>query len=123
MWTATRASTNAIRQACGDDTVSCPTVSARVRQDRYASSSPSRPWASATEHSAWVIHLPGGLMLAGDRERLDWLRMAQARGRYLGMELDIISAAEAKAMFPLMEDQYFVGALFIVLFGHVDRLA
>ncbi|MGH9134782.1 MAG: NAD(P)/FAD-dependent oxidoreductase, partial [Ilumatobacteraceae bacterium] len=37
------------------------------------------------------IHLPGGLMLANDRERLDWLRMAQARGRYLGMELEIIT--------------------------------
>ena len=66
------------------------------------------------------IHLPGGLMLAGDRERLDWLRMAQAHGRYLGMELDIISAAEAKAMFPLMEDQYFVGALFDPVEGHLD---
>jgi len=26
------------------------------------------------------IHLPGGLMLADTPERLDWLRMAQARG-------------------------------------------
>jgi dimethylglycine dehydrogenase len=66
------------------------------------------------------IHLPGGLMLADDRERLDWLRMAQARGRYLGMELEIISPAEAKAMFPLMEEQYFVGALFDPVEGHVD---
>ena len=66
------------------------------------------------------IHLPGGLMLAGDRERLDWLHMARARGRYLGMELDIISPAEAKAMFPLMEEQYFVGALFDPMEGHLD---
>jgi dimethylglycine dehydrogenase len=66
------------------------------------------------------IHLPGGLMLADDRERLDWLRMAQARGRYLGMELEIITAAEAKDLFPLMEDQYFVGALFDPVEGHVD---
>ena len=66
------------------------------------------------------IHLPGGLMLADDRERLDWLRMAQARGRYLGMELEIISAAEAKAMFPLLDDQYFVGALFDPVEGHLD---
>jgi dimethylglycine dehydrogenase len=66
------------------------------------------------------IHLPGGLMLADNRERLDWLRMAQARGRYLGMELEIITAAEAKDVFPLMEDQYFVGALFDPVEGHVD---
>ena len=67
-----------------------------------------------------TIHLPGGLMLADNRERLDWLRMAQARGRYLGMELEIITAAEARDLFPLMEDQYFVGALFDPVEGHVD---
>ena len=67
-----------------------------------------------------TIHLPGGLMLADNRERLDWLRMAQARGRYLGMELEIITAAEASDLFPLMEDQYFVGALFDPVEGHVD---
>ena len=66
------------------------------------------------------IHMPGGLMLAGDRERMDWLRMTQARGRYLGMDLEIISAAEAKRMFPLLEEKYFVGALFDPAEGHVD---
>ena len=66
------------------------------------------------------IHLPGGLMLADDRERLDWLRMAQARGRYLGMELEIITPSEAKALFPLLEEQYFVGALFDPVEGHLD---
>ncbi len=66
------------------------------------------------------IHLPGGLMLASDRERMDWLRMAQARGRYLGMELEIISAKEAKEYFPLMDEKYFVGALYDPVEGHVD---
>ena len=37
------------------------------------------------------IHLPGGLMLADTEVRMDFLRMAQARGRYLGMELELIS--------------------------------
>jgi len=74
----------------------------------------------ARSGQACSIHLPGGLMLADDRERLDWLRMAQARGRYLGMDLEIISAAEAKAMFPLLDDQYFVGALFDPVEGHLD---
>ena len=66
------------------------------------------------------IHMNGGLTLAGDRERMDWLRMAQARGRYLGMDMEIISAAEAKRMFPLLEEQYFIGALFDRAEGHVD---
>ena len=66
------------------------------------------------------IHLPGGLMLADTPERLDWLRMAQARGRYLGMHMDIISVAEAKVLNPLLEEKYFVGALFDPDEGSVD---
>src|SRR5215471_17336485 len=66
------------------------------------------------------IHMPGGLMLADDRERMDWLRMAQARGRYLGMDMEIISAAEAKRIFPLLAEQHFIGALFDPAEGHVD---
>ncbi len=66
------------------------------------------------------IHLPGGLMLADTPERLDWLRMAQARGRYLGMHMEIISMAEAKQLNPLLEEQYFVGALYDEDEGSVD---
>ena len=46
------------------------------------------------------IHLPGGLMLADTPERLDWLRMAQARGRYLGMHMDIISVDRGQGAEP-----------------------
>ena len=31
------------------------------------------------------VHITGGVMLAGTRERLDWLKMAKARGRYGSM--------------------------------------
>jgi dimethylglycine dehydrogenase len=66
------------------------------------------------------MHLTGGLMLAGTRERLDWLKMTQARGRYLGMELELISVDEAARLFPLMNPRHFVGALFDPIEGHVD---
>ena len=66
------------------------------------------------------IHLPGGLMLADTVERLDWLKMAVARGRYLGMDLELITPSEAKALFPLMEEKYFLGALYDPVEGHVD---
>src|SRR5579885_3260361 len=46
------------------------------------------------------VHLTGGLMLAGTRERLDWLRMAQARGRYIGMELEMLKVDEAARRLP-----------------------
>ncbi len=66
------------------------------------------------------IHLPGGIQLADTPERLDWLRMAQSRGRYLGMNMEIISIREAKEMNPLLEEKYFVGALYDEDEGSVD---
>jgi dimethylglycine dehydrogenase len=66
------------------------------------------------------MHLTGGVMLAGTRERLDWLKMAQARGRYLGMELELLTVDEAARLFPLINKQHFVGGLFDPIEGHVD---
>ena len=66
------------------------------------------------------VHLTGGIMLAGTRARLDWLKMAQARGRYLGMELEMLTMEEAAARFPLLDRRHFVGALFDPIEGHVD---
>jgi dimethylglycine dehydrogenase len=66
------------------------------------------------------MHVTGGIMLAGTRERMDWLKMAQARGRYLGMQLEVISADEAARLFPLMNKEHFVGALLDPIEGHVD---
>src|SRR5277367_2186658 len=66
------------------------------------------------------VHITGGIMLAGTRERLDCLKMAKARGRYLGMDLDIISVDEAAKLFPLMDKRHFVGAMYDPIEGHVD---
>ena len=66
------------------------------------------------------VHITGGIMLAGTRERLDWLKMAKARGRYLGMDLEIISVDEAAKLFPLMDKKHFVGAMYDPIEGHVD---
>jgi dimethylglycine dehydrogenase len=66
------------------------------------------------------IHLTGGLLLADTEERMDWLRLAHARGRYLGMETELLSVAEAKEVLPYLDEQYFVGAMYDPLEGHVD---
>ena len=65
-------------------------------------------------------HITGGVMLADTPERLDWMKMAVARGRYLGLESEIISTAEAKKLFPLMDESQFVGAFWDPLDGHLD---
>ncbi len=66
------------------------------------------------------VHLPGGIMLAGSKERMEWLRMVHARGRYLGMETRLVSAREAKEMMPLIDERHFVGGLYDPIEGHVD---
>jgi dimethylglycine dehydrogenase len=66
------------------------------------------------------LHLTGGVMLAGTEDRMDWLKMAHAKGRYLGMHTEIISAEEAKKRMPLIDEKHFVGAMYDPLEGHLD---
>ncbi|MGB3184962.1 MAG: FAD-dependent oxidoreductase [Ornithinimicrobium sp.] len=66
------------------------------------------------------LHQTGGLILADTAERLDWLTMAHARNKYLGLETEIISVAQAREHLPIMDGQYFVGAMFDPFEGNVD---
>ena len=66
------------------------------------------------------LHLTGGVMLADSPERMDFLRLAHAKGRYLGMDTELITPSEAKAMFPLMDESQFVGAMWDPVEGHLD---
>ncbi len=66
------------------------------------------------------LHLTGGAMVADSPERMDFLRLAHARGRYLGMETELITPSEVKAMFPLMDEANFVGAMWDPVEGHLD---
>lgn len=66
------------------------------------------------------IHMTGGLQLADTPERMDYLRMAHARGRYLGMETELVSPKEAHELVPFLDPKYFVGAMYDKHEGHVD---
>src|SRR5438876_1402666 len=66
------------------------------------------------------IHITGGVDLAGTPERMDFLKVASARARYLGLGMELISVDEAARIFPLMDKQQFIGALYNPLEGHVD---
>ena len=46
--------------------------------------------------------------------------MAEARGRYLGMKLEMLTVDEAARRFPLLDKRHFVGAMFDPVEGHVD---
>ena len=66
------------------------------------------------------LHPNGGLMLAANQGEMDSLRLIASRARYLGMETAIISVAEAKRMNCLIDERYFIGALWRADGGHCD---
>ena len=55
------------------------------------------------------VHLTGGVMLAATHERLDWMKSIVAKGRYLGIEAELISPEEAYEIMPLLDPSQFVG--------------
>ena len=60
-------------------------------------------------------------MLAGTDARMDFLKLARAKARYLGMQdMEIISLDEAERLFPLMDKSQFVGAMYNADEGHLD---
>src|SRR6202142_1469851 len=66
------------------------------------------------------LHRSGGLLLADTPERMEWLKMAHARARYLGLETELLTAAQARDSLPLIEEKYFVGAMLDKADGNLD---
>ena len=66
------------------------------------------------------LHRSGGLLLADTPERMEWLKMAHARARYLGLETSLLTPSEAKALLPLIEERFFVGAMLDAADGNLD---
>ncbi len=66
------------------------------------------------------LHMTGGIMLAGTKDRFDWLKMVHARGRYLDMQSELITPDEAEKLLPLIDKKQFVGALYDPIEGHAD---
>jgi dimethylglycine dehydrogenase len=66
------------------------------------------------------VHITGGVLLAATEARMDWLRGVVAKGRYLGLDLEEISAEEAHRLMPLIDPKQFVGAVRNSEDGHLD---
>jgi dimethylglycine dehydrogenase len=66
------------------------------------------------------LHRSGGLLLADTKERMEWLKMAHARARYLGLETELLTPKQAKDLLPLIEEQFFVGAMLDAADGNLD---
>ncbi len=66
------------------------------------------------------VHLTGSVLLAATEARMDWLRGLVGKGRYLGIETEVITSAEAHEQMPLMDPGQFVGAVWSAADGHLD---
>jgi dimethylglycine dehydrogenase len=66
------------------------------------------------------LHHNGGIYLAASDGQMDFLKLIHARARYLKMETEMISVAEAKKRNVLIAPEYFSGALWREDGGHVD---
>ena len=66
------------------------------------------------------LHMTGGVMLAATEERFDWLKTTAGKGKYLGLEAEIITPREAHDLMPLLDPDQFVGALYDAAEGHLD---
>ncbi len=66
------------------------------------------------------MHLTGGLDLACTPARVEFLKIACARGRYLGLDFEMVTLAEAAKRLPILDPKPFLAALWSPYEGHVD---
>ncbi len=66
------------------------------------------------------LHMTGGIMLAVTKDRFDWLKTIAGKGRYMGLDTQIIGPSEAHELMPLIDPDQFTGALYDPVEGHLD---
>ncbi|SNT09396.1 GcvT family protein [Tropicimonas sediminicola] len=66
------------------------------------------------------LHHVGGITLADTPERFDMLKAERAKHRYMGLDTEILSPSEIKAMAELVNVDGILGGLYDPLDGHLD---
>ena len=66
------------------------------------------------------LHHVGGLTLAADADRLDFLKAERAKHRYMGLETEIVGPEEIARISPITNPKGLLGALYDPLDGHLD---
>ena len=66
------------------------------------------------------LHHVGGLTLATDRDRLDFLKAERAKHRTMGLDTEIVGPAEIARLSPITNTAGVLGALYDPLDGHLD---
>ncbi|WP_193101396.1 GcvT family protein [Burkholderia sp. Z1] len=66
------------------------------------------------------LHVPGGVAFAATPERWEFLRTEWSRHRFMGIESELITPADIKALCPLVEVGEVLGGLWTPDEGHLD---
>jgi len=66
------------------------------------------------------LHHVGGLTIATDNDRMDFLKAERAKHRHMGLDTRLVGPEEAGEICPVMNTDGVVGALFDPLDGHLD---
>ncbi|KAF6039245.1 hypothetical protein EB796_002440 [Bugula neritina] len=66
------------------------------------------------------FHMNGGLFIASSKERLDEYKRLKTFGECMGIESHILTPGEAQKLYPIMNKDDLVGALYSPTDGHID---
>lgn len=66
------------------------------------------------------LHHVGGITLAGDRDRMDYLVAEHAKHKYMGLDTRIVGPDEIRELSPITDTGGVIGGLYDPLDGHLD---
>ena len=66
------------------------------------------------------LHHVGGITLAGTPDRMDFLKAARAKHRYIGLDTHLVTPEEIRQLSPITNTDGVLGALYDPLDGHLD---
>jgi dimethylglycine dehydrogenase len=66
------------------------------------------------------LHVPGGMSLAATKERWEFLRTEWSRHKFIGIDSELITPSEIKALCPLVDTADILGGLWFPDEGHLD---
>jgi dimethylglycine dehydrogenase len=74
----------------------------------------------ATSGHAISMHSTGGFYLASNQVWYDYLKRERSKARYLGLDQEFVSVAEAARRHPLIDPRHYLAALWDPLDGDID---
>ena len=66
------------------------------------------------------LHHVGGVTIASDEDRMDYLRAERAKHRYMGLDTRLVTPDEIKELCPVISTDGLVGGMYDPLDGHLD---